>query len=309
MIIQSKVWGKTQKIFGNENFEIHRIEVEKGGYCSKHYHKHKYNMFFIESGELTIKIWRKDSGIVDSTPISEGQSTVVDPGSWHMFIGGDDTVAYEIYWTESISEDIVREFPGGVGIENECMYGDRFFRRRVGKFEQRQLDATKIIYDVFKPKSVFDFGCGIGSYLLAFKRIGCKVTGCDKYYNVAKKYINDEVVKDIFPFDIGFNRIKSSVKYDLVQCIEVAEHLAPWKSESLVDTLTYLSGRHILFSAAQPGQKGRGHVNCRTKSYWIDLFEKRGFFIDEKLQSEIINRIIQDGDTLSLAKNIMVFRG
>ena len=36
-----KVWGKTANIFSNPNFEVHRIEVNKGGYCSKHKHKYK----------------------------------------------------------------------------------------------------------------------------------------------------------------------------------------------------------------------------------------------------------------------------
>mgnify|MGYP000713293983 FL=1 len=40
-----KVWGKTANIFSNPNFEVHRIEVNKGGYCSKHKHKYKFNAF------------------------------------------------------------------------------------------------------------------------------------------------------------------------------------------------------------------------------------------------------------------------
>ena len=47
MRIQGKVWGKTQDIFKNSNFELHRIEARKGSFCSKHQHKHKYNAFFI----------------------------------------------------------------------------------------------------------------------------------------------------------------------------------------------------------------------------------------------------------------------
>ena len=51
MKIQGKVWGKTQEIFKNSNFELHRIEVNKGGFCSKHKHIHKINAFYIEKGK------------------------------------------------------------------------------------------------------------------------------------------------------------------------------------------------------------------------------------------------------------------
>ena len=59
-----KVWGKTANIFSNPNFEVHRIEVNKGGYCSKHKHKYKFNAFYVESGELDIIIYKNDYDLV-----------------------------------------------------------------------------------------------------------------------------------------------------------------------------------------------------------------------------------------------------
>ena len=38
--IQGKVWGSTGPLFFKNNVEIHRIEVVKGGFCSKHKHEH-----------------------------------------------------------------------------------------------------------------------------------------------------------------------------------------------------------------------------------------------------------------------------
>ena len=32
--MQGKIWGKTLDIFKNSNFELHRIEIKKGGFCS-----------------------------------------------------------------------------------------------------------------------------------------------------------------------------------------------------------------------------------------------------------------------------------
>ena len=49
MMIAGKVWGTTENVFSNHNFEFHRIEVDKGGFCSKHKHVHKYNGFYVET--------------------------------------------------------------------------------------------------------------------------------------------------------------------------------------------------------------------------------------------------------------------
>ena len=32
-MIAGKIWGKTENVFSNHNFEFHRIEVVKGGFC------------------------------------------------------------------------------------------------------------------------------------------------------------------------------------------------------------------------------------------------------------------------------------
>lgn len=107
-----KVWGKTEAIFARNNVEIHRIEVEKGGYCSKHRHDHKWNMFFVESGELEVVVWKGDDSH-DSTLLLSGDNTAVPPGESHQFRAVTDVIAYEVYWTELNTNDIVRETIGG----------------------------------------------------------------------------------------------------------------------------------------------------------------------------------------------------
>ena len=113
MNIQGKVWGTTSLLFCKNNVEIHRITGKKGGYCSKHKHEHKYNLFFVEKGCLRIKIWKK-YGLVDETELIANQICIVDPGDFHMFaVLEDDTIALEVYWVDMDSGDIVREEQGG----------------------------------------------------------------------------------------------------------------------------------------------------------------------------------------------------
>ena len=70
-------------------------------------------------------------------------------------------------------------------------------------------------------------------------------------------------------FDLG-------EKFDLVQCLEVAEHVPEAHAETLVDNLVR-HGDLILFSAAIPGQGGEFHVNERPYSYWREKFAARGY--------------------------------
>lgn len=111
---EGKVWGSTESLFNKNNVEFHRIEAKKGGYSSKHKHLHKHNAFYIEKGKLLIKVWKQDYPLVDETIIKTGEMTVVKPDDYHQFEALEDTIAYEIYWTELHSGDIIREDHGGL---------------------------------------------------------------------------------------------------------------------------------------------------------------------------------------------------
>ena len=112
MIKHGKVWGTTARIFGGSTVEVHRIEVQPGGYCSKHRHRAKSNQFFVECGKLQVLEWR-DNGTVDSTDLGEGESMTVSPGVPHQFRTDVHCTAYEIYEVILDPEDIERETVGG----------------------------------------------------------------------------------------------------------------------------------------------------------------------------------------------------
>ena len=65
-------------------------------------------------------------------------------------------------------------------------------------------------------------------------------------------------------------------KFDLVQALEVAEHLPRAKADLFVDNLI-AHGDVILFSAAVPHQGGEHHVNEQPPEYWREKFAKRGY--------------------------------
>lgn len=65
-------------------------------------------------------------------------------------------------------------------------------------------------------------------------------------------------------------------RFDLVQTLEVAEHLPADKAELFVDNLVR-HGDVILFSAAVPHQGGEHHVNEQPPEYWRAKLKARGY--------------------------------
>lgn len=116
--LTDKPWGKSHCVFNNGLFESHVIYVSKGGFCSQHYHEHKYNRFYVISGMLNvIEYLNKD----DTTKVLENTITLeamdfydIKPGVLHKFHAITDVVACEIYWPFHSNEDIIRKTTGGI---------------------------------------------------------------------------------------------------------------------------------------------------------------------------------------------------
>ena len=112
-----KIWGTTEPLIVTPLFEMHRLVIKPGFRCSLHVHRFKWNAFFVIFGELFIDLVAADVGApVVVEHLSVGGFTTVAPGLHHQFRTNDDgplTSALECYYTEPLSEDIVRRNVGG----------------------------------------------------------------------------------------------------------------------------------------------------------------------------------------------------
>ena len=59
--VQGKFWGTTRCFFENCSSEVHYIEANKGGFCSRHHHENKWNRFIVLEGALKVIIYKQDS--------------------------------------------------------------------------------------------------------------------------------------------------------------------------------------------------------------------------------------------------------
>jgi len=144
--------------------------------------------------------------------------------------------------------------------------------------------ALGCLFGDMPPNSLLDVGCGTGTWLVAALELGVKeiygidgVPLADNALLFPREFFRVADLSD--PIDLGRT-------FDLVLCLEVAEHLSANSAPSLVATLVLHSNR-ILFSAACPGQQGQHHVNCQWPQYWQELFNNHGYACDDTFRWEI----------------------
>jgi SAM-dependent methyltransferase len=153
-------------------------------------------------------------------------------------------------------------------------YSDSFFDyvTRINSYSATRI--TSLLASTITVRSVLDVGCGPGLWLSAWRERGARdLLGIDgAYVDRGRLRISPEEFESR---DLGFP-FRVDRKFDLVQSLEVAEHLPPSRAESFVADLAAHGGL-VLFSAAPPGQGGENHVNERPYEYWRRLFSRLGY--------------------------------
>jgi SAM-dependent methyltransferase len=156
----------------------------------------------------------------------------------------------------------------------------------------------------FKPSSVLDVGCGIGTWLSVFQKNGIiDFLGVDGDYvdrNLLYQYIDKE---KFYPFNLN-TELDLNRKFDILISLEVAEHIEEKYSDNFIKTLINHSDT-IVFSAAIPYQVGENHVNEQWPSYWVEKFRKHNYFPHDLLRPQIwFNKSIE----YWYRQNIIVFK-
>jgi len=166
----------------------------------------------------------------------------------------------------------------------EEMYNGRFFRGR-HRLEWRSEPVCEAIVETINPKSIIDVGCAIGDLIKGFDKLQILCYGIEGSKEVIPYLVVDKdkvFIKDLrLPLNLG-------MYFDLVVCLEVAEHIEKECSDAFVKNLCYLS-KNILMSAAPPGQEGHFHLNCQPSSYWEFKFSNHAYIrqphVEERIKS------------------------
>lgn len=154
------------------------------------------------------------------------------------------------------------------------VYDETFFRYiQDGSTRSAEVIVPLVIHSL-SVNSVLDVGCGRGAWLAEYRQ-----AGLPRYIGVDGDYVTESsllippstfVPRDIVhEFDLG-------ERFDLIQCLEVGEHIPTNASRALVQNLIR-HGDVVLFSAAVPGQGGENHINEQPYEFWRTLFAEHRY--------------------------------
>jgi len=153
-------------------------------------------------------------------------------------------------------------------------YDESFFKYlNSGSLKSAEI-VIPLVKKYFDLSSVLDIGCGQGAWLSIWER-----EGVADIYGIDGDYVNqqDLLIKSeqFYPYDLN-KELNLNRRFDLVQCLEVAEHISEEKSGLLIENLVRHSDM-ILFSSAPKGQGGDNHINEQSYEFWRKIFFSYGY--------------------------------
>lgn len=148
----------------------------------------------------------------------------------------------------------------------------KFYRGRKKKHKVYR-KAAKCLDDLWGPfESVLDLGGGDGYWASVLSESGAEAHMVE-LSEVALRYVCENVECKIHDLCEPLNYGR---EFELILCIEVAEHLPESAADVLCDTIARHTKRLLVFTAAPPGQIGNGHINLQRPLYWMTKFKQRG---------------------------------
>ena len=129
-------------------------------------------------------------------------------------------------------------------------------------------------------KTLLDVGCGPGGMVLMSREMGMESWGVDGDYTLKRDdpswfFVHDYTKGPFLP---------SLPVIDMIWCCEFVEHVHKQFEDNYMHTMQL--ARHVFMTYSDPGKPGHHHVNCEPVDYWLGLFSKYGFAVNDHLTNE-----------------------
>jgi SAM-dependent methyltransferase len=144
-------------------------------------------------------------------------------------------------------------------------------------------EVLPLVLEGCRPTSALDVGCNCGPWLRVLldsgipDALGIDMLPYSEDWFIPQMNFQQRDLRQ--PFDFGR-------RFDLIVCVEVAEHIEAESADQLVSSVCK-HGDTVLWAAALPGQGGHDHVNEQWTEYWCEKFAAHGFQFTDPVRRRI----------------------
>jgi SAM-dependent methyltransferase len=177
-------------------------------------------------------------------------------------------------------------------------------------YHEHALASAPVVVDTFEDvfpdaRTFVDVGAGSGAFAAELIRRGRSVLAFE--HSRIGRFIARLQGVDAKPFDLKKESSGWTARghFDVSYCFEVAEHLPQELGERLVRFVAD-AGATVVFTAAQPGQGGTGHLNEQPPDYWATRFNRHGLQRDTSIEARVREGFARARSPW-LAPNVLVF--
>lgn len=181
------------------------------------------------------------------------------------------------------------------------------------------------------PASYLDLGSGTGAMVNCARKLGSEAYGVDVINGPEHWFLAHDLTiplylhrtRDpedglVYATDRSVPQRTPQYAFNLITCMEVAEHLPLDAHETLIDTIVrhlrpapndYDPSGFLIFSAAPPGQGGEHHIGCRPAREWRSMFYERGLSYRDDYTRQLAHLFgyVTGPASHWLAANLMIF--
>jgi len=155
--------------------------------------------------------------------------------------------------------------------ENQC--GPVPYEREHPVWQEHFATAARSIQAAFQPARVLDVGCAKGFLVEQLRALSIEAFGLD-----ISSYAISQVPEEVQPYcNVKDGTSNIGERYDLITCIDVAQHLSETDARRLVRNLC-MHADEVLFSAPADAHGDSTCLNAQPKSYWQACFAQNGFY-------------------------------
>lgn len=174
-----------------------------------------------------------------------------------------------------------------MGCAPTAEFSKESFLRRI-RLRANYKSVANALLDLVDFDSMLDVGCANGFLLEKMQAAGKRVAGVELSPD-ALEVLPETLKSQVTIADA--TRLGKIGCFDLVCCVEVAEHIPAERSAGLLNTLVANCKQWLYFTAATPCQPGHGHINLRSQFYWLNELRKRGMQLDWARTEALVDRI------------------